>query len=210
MTRCVEWLFSCFSFDSSIKHINTKGISFRLKFHSLLRWSRSIINSLLYIDIILSTFSSFREISVTCTNMHMRTHACIFHNGRLYSSAVTKLEWARRKVHPPLHDYHFLPPCPPTTERTHISIYIHSFTFFFYCYCYSLPYSEFEPCPAHCLVHKVNNRKDWMRKRKSEREKSKQYNIEICSLFKYEWKSERINVRSLKGKNFINDQLNFL
>lgn len=125
--------------------------------------------------------------------MRAHTHTCIFHNGLLYSYAATKLYWARRKVHPPLHDYHFLLLCLPTTERAHTHTFIH--VPFFYCYCYSLLYSEFEPCPALCLVHKVNNRKDWTRKRK---EQVKYCYTDICRLFKCKWKIDQINVQSLK------------
>lgn len=87
--------------------------------------------------------------------------------------------------------------CLLLSARTHTHSYIHTFIHvpFFYCYCYSLLYSEFEPCPALCLVHKVNNRKDWTRKRK---EQVKYCYTDICRLFKCKWKIDQINVQSLK------------
>lgn len=86
--------------------------------------------------------------------------------------------------------------------RTHIYSSIYTFIhvpFFFIVIVIVFLYSEFEPYPALCLVHKVNNRKDWTRKRK---EQVKYCSTHICRLFKCEQKIDQINVQSLKVRTF--------
>jgi hypothetical protein len=106
-----------------------------LKFHSLLRWSRSIINSLWCIDIYSSLlFVRFQSLVLTCTCVHTRIY--IFHNGLLYSYASTSYSEHEEKFTHPFPIIIFclharLLASAHTHTFIYIYIYIHSFTFYF-------------------------------------------------------------------------------
>ena len=103
-------------------------------------------------------FVRFQSLALTCTCVHTRVYFIMI----CYVHILLQTRVSTKKSSPTPSRLSFSA-CMPAYYCAHTHTYFYIYTFIhvlFYCYCYSLPYSVFEPCPALCLVHKVNNRKD--------------------------------------------------